>query len=125
MPTYEYKCYSCAHQFEIVQKISDPVLKDCPNCKDQTLKRLVSAPAFHLKGSGWYKTDYSSQSSGLNTDSSAKSKDVENKTAPSTPDNSISSNVSKSSSESTSKTSISNGGGSVTSTTSTKSDPSS
>ena len=60
MPIYEYRCDSCSHEMEKLQKISDPVLVDCPVCKQASLKRLVSAAAFRLKGSGWYETDFKS-----------------------------------------------------------------
>lgn len=58
MPIYEYKCGSCSHQFETIQKFSDEPLTECPACGAHTLKKLVSAAAFHLKGSGWYATDF-------------------------------------------------------------------
>ena len=58
MPIYEYRCESCEHRLEKLQRMSEGELKDCPECKRPTLKRLVSAPAFRLKGSGWYETDF-------------------------------------------------------------------
>ena len=58
MPIYEYRCESCDHRLEKLQRMSEGELKDCPECKRPTLKRLVSAPAFRLKGSGWYETDF-------------------------------------------------------------------
>lgn len=60
MPIYEYRCQSCGHEQEFLQKISDPVLTECPECKDQALKKKVSAAGFRLKGSGWYETDFKS-----------------------------------------------------------------
>ena len=60
MPFYEYECSACKFYVEALQKISDAPLKKCPSCKKQTLKRLVSAPAFRLKGGGWYETDFKS-----------------------------------------------------------------
>ena len=60
MPIYEYQCQSCSHQFEIMQKISDPVLKKCPECGRLKLRKLLSAVAFRLKGGGWYETDFKS-----------------------------------------------------------------
>ena len=59
MPTYEYQCFACGHAFEAVQRMSDEALKTCPVCNKDEVKRLISATAFHLKGTGWYKTDYS------------------------------------------------------------------
>ena len=64
MPTYEYLCESCGHFFEAVQKITEDALTDCVSCGESSAKRQISATAFHLKGTGWYKTDYASGSSG-------------------------------------------------------------
>lgn len=61
MPFYEYECSNCQYYFEALQKISDKPLKQCPSCKKQSLKKLVSAPNFRLKGSGWYETDFKSE----------------------------------------------------------------
>ena len=58
MPIYEYRCESCAHELEKIQKMSDDMLVDCPECGQPALKRLISAAAFRLKGSGWYETDF-------------------------------------------------------------------
>lgn len=58
MPIYEYECDECGHQFEAIQKMSDDVLTQCPECKQKTLRKLVSAAAFRLKGKGWYETDF-------------------------------------------------------------------
>ena len=58
MPIYEYRCQSCGHELEKLQRISDDALTDCPDCGDAGLKRLVSAAGFRLKGAGWYETDF-------------------------------------------------------------------
>lgn len=58
MPIYEYQCSHCHHQFELMQKISEPPVQQCPNCQQNTAERLVSAAGFQLKGSGWYVTDF-------------------------------------------------------------------
>lgn len=58
MPIYEYQCESCNHKFEAIQKFSDPLLTECPSCHKEALKKLISAAAFHLKGTGWYETDF-------------------------------------------------------------------
>ena len=58
MPIYEYKCQSCGHYFEVLQRISEEPLSACPECKENKLKKLVSAPNFRLKGEGWYETDF-------------------------------------------------------------------
>lgn len=60
MPFYEYECSSCHHTDEFLQKISAAPLRKCPACGKNTLKRLISAPVFRLKGSGWYETDFKS-----------------------------------------------------------------
>jgi putative FmdB family regulatory protein len=58
MPIYEYRCDSCGEELEKLQRMSDDKLVDCPACGEPALKRLVSAAAFRLKGSGWYETDF-------------------------------------------------------------------
>ena len=58
MPIYEYRCGSCEFELEKLQKMSDDMLVDCPECDQPALKRLISAVAFRLKGSGWYETDF-------------------------------------------------------------------
>ena len=58
MPIYEYQCESCRHQLEVLQKISESPLTCCPACGKSALKKLMSASAFRLKGSGWYETDF-------------------------------------------------------------------
>jgi putative FmdB family regulatory protein len=60
MPIYEYRCEACSHYLDALQKISDAPLTDCPDCGKPALKRLISAPSFRLKGSGWYETDFKS-----------------------------------------------------------------
>lgn len=58
MPIYEYRCEACDHELEVIQKMSDPALSECPECKRDSLKKIISAAAFRLKGSGWYETDF-------------------------------------------------------------------
>jgi putative FmdB family regulatory protein len=58
MPIYEYACKNCEHTLDALQKISDDALLECPACGQPQLKRLISAPRFRLKGSGWYETDF-------------------------------------------------------------------
>jgi putative FmdB family regulatory protein len=58
VPIYEYKCDQCDHRLEILQKISDEPEKSCPECGEEGLRKLVSAVAFKLKGTGWYETDF-------------------------------------------------------------------
>jgi len=60
MPIYEYVCNECGHQFDVLQKMSDKPLSDCPACEKSALKKKISAPGFRLSGSGWYETDFKS-----------------------------------------------------------------
>ncbi|MBX7149741.1 zinc ribbon domain-containing protein [bacterium] len=62
MPLYEYYCEGCKKNYEILQKISDKPLKKCEKCGGKLTKQ-ISESAFHLKGTGWYKTDYAGSSS--------------------------------------------------------------
>jgi putative FmdB family regulatory protein len=62
MPIYEYACKKCG-SFEVMQRISEEPLKKCPTCGARVSK-LISRSAFHLKGSGWYTTDYARSSAG-------------------------------------------------------------
>jgi len=58
MPIYEYRCSSCGHEKEVLQKMSDAPLTECPACGKSTFRKLISAAGFQLKGSGWYATDF-------------------------------------------------------------------
>lgn len=58
MPIYAYRCERCGHEFDALQKISEPVLTDCPACGEASLQKKLTAPGFQLKGSGWYQTDF-------------------------------------------------------------------
>jgi len=60
MPFYEYECQACKFYTEVMQKITDAPLTRCPSCGKRTLKKLLSAPVFRLKGAGWYETDFKS-----------------------------------------------------------------
>ena len=72
MPIYEYRCEFCSHKLEKLQRMSEGDLVDCPECKKPELKRLVSAAAFRLKGSGWYETDFKKDNKRNLADSSGK-----------------------------------------------------
>jgi putative FmdB family regulatory protein len=81
MPTYEYKCNNCTHNFETLQSIKADPLKDCPECNKPELKRLIGGGAGILfKGSGFYQTDYRSES--YKKGQSKESKAKEPKTKP-------------------------------------------
>lgn len=71
MPIYEYECRKCGHQMEVWQKFSDAPLSKCESCHGK-LRKIISQNTFHLKGTGWYVTDYSSKGCSTN----AKKKDT-------------------------------------------------
>lgn len=78
MPIYEYQCTACGRIEEALQKVSDAPLTTCPHCSGQ-LSKLISHSAFHLKGSGWYVTDYADKRKAPTssaTDSESGSKDT-------------------------------------------------
>jgi putative FmdB family regulatory protein len=58
MPIYEYRCSSCGFQKEYLRKVSDPLLSVCPECSNETFGKMLTAAGFHLKGGGWYVTDF-------------------------------------------------------------------
>ncbi len=70
MPIYEYECNKCHQITEALQKFSDPPLIECPHCKGR-LKKLMSLNRFHLKGTGWYVTDYAGKKAGSQPDKSS------------------------------------------------------
>jgi putative FmdB family regulatory protein len=82
MPIYEYECSKCGHVHEMFQKITDKPLTACPECSGK-LHKLISQSAFHLKGSGWYVTDYAKRSG--DTSSHASTTTEKKKTESSTP----------------------------------------
>jgi putative FmdB family regulatory protein len=64
VPIYEYQCNACGFRFERLQRMDDPPPATCERCGAASPRRLVSSPAFHLKGSGWYATDYAKPGAG-------------------------------------------------------------
>ncbi len=72
MPIYEYKCTRCKNHFEAMQKFSDDPISNCPVCGGPA-KKQISRSAFHLKGSGWYLTDYAKKGSPASSESSSES----------------------------------------------------
>ena len=81
MPIYEYECVRCHQTTEALQKFSDPPLADCPHCNGR-LKKLISLNSFHLKGSGWYVTDYAGKNPSSQADRApADSGDKEDKSS--------------------------------------------
>ncbi len=89
MPIYAYKCESCGHAKDVLQKISDAPLTECPACGAATFSKQLTAAGFQLKGSGWYATDFkggagSASAAASATSSAADSKPTES-AAPATP----------------------------------------
>lgn len=83
MPTYDYRCNGCGHEFELFQKMSDPVKRTCPSCKKKTLERLIGTGAAVLfKGSGFYETDYRSESYKSAADKDKKAAEAKPDTKP-------------------------------------------
>ena len=64
MPIYEYECRGCGERHEFIQKFSDGPKRKCPSCGKLRLRKLISAAAFHLKGDGWYVTDFRDKGKG-------------------------------------------------------------
>lgn len=79
MPIYEYQCKACGHTFDTIQSFSEEPLTDCPVCKESALKKLISASAFHLKGSGWYVTDFKNPPTKKDNSEKVKTEDVSSK----------------------------------------------
>lgn len=81
MPIYEYQCESCHHHFDLMQKMSDQPVTQCPECSKDTLVKLVSAAGFQLKGTGWYATDFKNKKSVSQSGVSDKKQDATTTTA--------------------------------------------
>ena len=81
MPIYEYECNACGERHEFIQKFSDALKRKCPACGKSRLRKLVSAAAFHLKGNGWYVTDFrdKDKKSGKDGKDTGKSDSAESK----------------------------------------------
>jgi putative FmdB family regulatory protein len=76
MPVYEYQCTVCGQVEEAFQKISEPPLENCSQCQGH-LKKIISQSTFHLKGSGWYVTDYGGKKAGTETKGKSSAKPIE------------------------------------------------
>lgn len=74
MPIYEYRCSHCGHELEVIQKVSDSPLIQCPACGELKLAKQLSAPSFRLKGGGWYETDFKKDGARKNLHESGESK---------------------------------------------------
>ena len=85
MPIYAYKCGSCGHAKDVLQKISDPALSTCPACGAEQFAKQITAAGFQLKGSGWYATDFRGGSNGASTAAKSDDKPADAGKAESTP----------------------------------------
>ena len=72
MPIYAYKCGSCGHAKDVLQKVSDAPLTDCPACGAPAFSKQITAAGFQLKGSGWYVTDFRGGNSGGGSNATSK-----------------------------------------------------
>lgn len=82
MPIYGYACGACQHNFQALQKMSDPKLVECPECGEAKLQKQLSAPKFRLAGKGWYETDFKTgdkRNLAGESDAKANSKDADKK----------------------------------------------
>jgi putative FmdB family regulatory protein len=83
MPIFEYRCSSCGHLEEVLQKHTDPAPSSCPRCQaTSTMAKALSLSAFHLKGGGWYKDLYATPSSSTDTAASAASSSASSSEGP-------------------------------------------
>ncbi len=76
MPIYAYKCESCGHAKDVLQKMSDAPLADCPACGKPTFSKQLTAAGFQLKGSGWYATDFKGSAGGATATAAAASSEA-------------------------------------------------
>lgn len=81
MPIYEYQCQACGANTEIIQHFNDPPAQECPSCKANALQKLISAPNFQLKGSGWYVTDFRDKNKKDPSDKPSSETKTENKSS--------------------------------------------
>ena len=84
MPIFDFKCEACGYSKELLRKISDPILTECPECHKKTFKKQVSAPSFQLTGSGWYVTDFKNKAKDSNSKTDNKTETKKDVNASST-----------------------------------------
>ena len=108
MPIYEYECRGCGERHEFIQKFSDSLKRKCPSCGKLRLRKLISAAAFHLKGDGWYVTDF--RDKGKSKDKSSGKPDSAESSSDSKSDSKSSESTSAGSKSTDSKSTDSKGG---------------
>jgi putative FmdB family regulatory protein len=111
MPIYEYRCNNCGHEMEAMQKLADDPLKDCPECAEPALKKLISPVGFRLKGSGWYETDFKTGDKKKNLAEGGEKSSSENKPAEGKSEKSDGAKKTESSGKSETKSSSGSGSG--------------
>jgi putative FmdB family regulatory protein len=82
MPTYQYRCKKCAHEFEEIQRFADAALVQCPQCKENALVRVIGGAGLVFKGSGFYLTDYKNKTSSEAASAPSKPKPSADAAAP-------------------------------------------
>ena len=108
MPIYEYECRGCSEHHEFIQKFSESPKRKCPSCGKLRLRKLISAAAFHLKGDGWYVTDF--RDKGKSKDKSSGKPDSAESSTDSKSDSKSSESTSADSKSTDSKSTDSKGG---------------
>ncbi len=103
MPIYEYRCAACGFQKEYLQKMGDALLTDCPECGTASLRKMVTAAGFHLKGSGWYATDFKNGSQTKSPSQGKPEAKTDDKSAAKSEDNSAAKSEDKSAAKSEDK----------------------
>ena len=123
MPIYEYECRGCGEHHEFIQKFSDSPKRKCPSCGKLRLKKLISAAAFHLKGDGWYVTDFRDKGKSKDKDTSKGKPDSTESSGDSKSDSKSSESKSADSKSTDSKSTDSKGGGESKISTGTSDSP--
>jgi putative FmdB family regulatory protein len=85
MPIYAYKCSACGFAKDVLQKVSDPLLSDCPSCGQAAFSKQLTAAGFQLKGSGWYATDFKGGGASAAVAAPAAAEASQSSAAPSSP----------------------------------------
>ncbi len=85
MPIYAYRCDECGHSKDVLQKVSDAPLTDCPSCGKSAFKKQLTAAGFQLKGTGWYVTDFRNNGTSSTSSTTAASKPAESSSCASCP----------------------------------------
>jgi putative FmdB family regulatory protein len=109
MPIYAYKCGSCGHAKDVLQKISDAPLTDCPACGQSTVSKQLTAAGFQLKGSGWYATDFKGGSGATSAPAAGAAAATGDSASPSTSESASSSNSADTTSSSAATSAASGG----------------